>query len=152
MAKDSNLDPNGAAGAAATFAAAEQARKKTQALLTDSFALRAVLDSTLQQCRNDSVSGRTHDLKGLHSEVRIRLLEAALPLPMRITWSGIGSGTPCNVCGSAIHPPDSEYDVTTNSGRRMVAHFICYVIWREESKADQALDSPDVEGPPRPPS
>jgi hypothetical protein len=70
----------------------------------------------------------------LRREVRARLTDRRLPLLDGISQSHRGTGRPCIVCRRPIEAAAVEREVT-GIAVVLIAHELCYKIWREESDA-----------------
>jgi hypothetical protein len=71
----------------------------------------------------------------LRQRVQRRLTSGALFPAPRTSWAGNGSGRRCGVCSSLVHANEIEYEVLGGVNGTVVAHRLCYVVWREESEA-----------------
>jgi len=72
----------------------------------------------------------------LRREVRARLTDRRLPLLEGISKSHRGTGRPCIVCRRPIEAAAVEREVT-GIDVVLIAHELCYKIWREESDAQR---------------
>lgn len=70
----------------------------------------------------------------LRREVRARLTDRRLPLLDGVSKSHRGTGRPCIVCRRPIEAAAVEREVT-GIDVVLIAHELCYKIWREESEA-----------------
>ena len=70
----------------------------------------------------------------LRRQIRARLAENRLPAIAGVSKSHRGSGRPCIVCRRAIESTEVEREVGS-AGVVLIAHEVCYKIWREESFA-----------------
>jgi hypothetical protein len=74
----------------------------------------------------------------LRREVRARLTDRRLPLLDGASESHRGTGRPCIVCRRPIEAAAVEREVT-GIDVVLIAHELCYKIWREESDAHRKV-------------
>ena len=65
------------------------------------------------------------------------MAENRLPSVDGVSKSHRGTGRPCIVCRRAIEPTEVERELDA-VGVILIAHEVCYVLWREESVARRA--------------
>jgi len=69
----------------------------------------------------------------LKQQIRLRLADGRLPaIRAGIYKTHRGTGRHCLVCRHDIGPYETEYDVD-GAGVVLIAHELCYTLWREES-------------------
>ena len=74
----------------------------------------------------------TADLLSLRLSIRHRLQRKTLfPAPSKV-WAGPGTGRICVVCNAPISAADMETEMILGPVT-IWAHWICYMVWREES-------------------
>ena len=80
-------------------------------------------------------SGETDAQSSVRRIVRTLLGSGALwPIHGSVTWAGYGSGDACCVCGKPIKRSDVEYEVDDGGRKLPGCHFVCFVVWYEESR------------------
>jgi hypothetical protein len=79
----------------------------------------------------------------LRREVRARLSAGRLPFVDGVSKSHRGTGGPCIVCRRAIGPTEVERELD-GVGVVLIAHEVCYVLWREESVSHRQSAEHDV--------
>jgi hypothetical protein len=110
--------------------------------LTDSYALRAALVSTLGRSRALLLKP-PRPLRGssdpadadLRAQVRRALRDGVLPQPVNQVWAGAGSGNLCSVCALVIGATEIEYEMlhARGGGERVSVHLSYFLLWQEEA-------------------
>lgn len=74
----------------------------------------------------------------LRQQIRVRLAHGRLSVASGIYKTHVGTGRPCIVCRRDIGRAEVECQID-GAGVVLVAHEVCYVLWREESVAHSGL-------------
>ncbi len=80
-------------------------------------------------------SGEVDGQSAVRRIVRMLLASGALwPVHGSVTWAGYGSGSACCVCAKPIKRSEVEYAVDDGGRQLPACHFVCFVVWYEESR------------------
>jgi hypothetical protein len=78
----------------------------------------------------------------LKQQIRLRLADGRLPtIRAGIYKTHRGTGRHCLVCRHEIGPNEVEYDID-GAGVVLIAHELCYTLWREESMSHRQENRP----------
>ena len=79
----------------------------------------------------------------LKQQIRLRLADGRLPAIRAgiIYKTHRGTGRHCLVCRQEIEPNETEYDID-GAGVVLIAHELCYTLWREESMSRSQENRP----------
>lgn len=77
------------------------------------------------------------DLARVRQRMREMIATGELPCEdSERLFAGKGDGKRCDGCALPIAPQDVEYEVALTSGRTILLHLTCHMIWLEECEPD----------------
>lgn len=95
----------------------------------------APVDGAMRDRAGHRVS-RYHASDLLRTVVHVALTDGRLANVNGHVAAGTGSGRACAVCSAAVSAREVEYEVASPQGA-VAAHFPCYLVWHQESKAQR---------------
>jgi hypothetical protein len=84
----------------------------------------------------------------LRKRIQIRLADRRLaPILVGIYKLRRGTGGVCSACLRSIEPSETEYEVGDGARDALIAHEVCYTLWRAESIAFAKANDPRQQRP-----